>query len=342
MNIVEIKHPTWDSEELWIHLEISNICNYKCWYCWPNYNSGTIKWPNYDLLIKNVSHLIDYYFQNTNKKKVTILFLGGEVTHWKRFQDIIRYFKEKYNAVIELITNASKNMKWWQEIYSDLDKVSISVHGEYADSSHIISVADFLYDKNVYVETNVFMDPQDWDGCEKIVADLTTSKFDWTIHRREIIHETGQRYNDEQKEMIRKPAVRKSAKPTKFVLAPMSDDHPSLVVDDEGKEHLFNYKELLLNKMNKFKGWECDVGVDWISIQANGTISGICGNKLYNDNVSYNIFDEDLIKKFNPIIQPTICELEWCWCIMETNLPKRKVNNIMLENKKIIYIKNAN
>ena len=344
MNIVEIKQPDWDPEHLLIHLEISNICNYKCWYCWPNYNTGTIKWPNYDLLIKNMSHLIDYYLQNTNKKKVTICFLGGEATYWKRLQDIIRYFKEKYNVVIELVTNASKNMKWWEEIYFDLDKVSISVHGEYADSSHIIDVADFLYDKDVYVEANVFMDPRAWDNSEKLVTELITSKFDWTVHRREVIHEHGQRYNDEQQELLRKPAVRKSSKQSKFNLSSsaMSDDYSTLAIDDEGKKHLFNYKEILLSKMNKFKGWECDVGIDWISIQANGTLSGICGNKIYDDAIIYNIFDEKFEEKFSPTITTTTCVFDYCWCMFETNMPKRKISNTMLKNKKIIYIKNAN
>ena len=94
--------------------------------------------------------------------------------------------------------------------------------------------------------------------------------------------------------------------------------------------------------MNKFKGWECDVGIDWISIQANGTLSGICGNNIYDDAVVYNIFDEKFEEKFSPTITPTKCVFDYCWCILETNMPKRKISNTMLKNKKIIYIKNAN
>jgi len=342
MNIVEIKQPGWDAELFWIHLEISNICNYKCWYCFPGYNSGTIKWPDYTTLVKNVSYLIDYYLQHTNKKKIAIHFLGGEVTHWKQFKDVIKFFKEQYDAIIELTTNASKDIKWWDEMYTNLDNVYISVHREYADSTHINNVADFLYEKDVYVEANVFMDPLAWDTCEQIAIALTNSKYNWTINRREIIHNESQRYTDDQEKLLRSETVRKSNKHTGFTLSPVSNNYYTIAIDQTQVEHRFNYKDLLSYKLHTFKGWECDVGIDWLSIQSNGVISGICGNKLYNSGTTYNIYDTNFIESFSPTITSTQCNLDYCWCILETNMPKRKINSAGITSKKIIYIKNAN
>jgi hypothetical protein len=39
-----------------------------------------------------------------------------------------------------------------------------------------------------------------------------------------------------------------------------------------------------INRMNNFKGWECDLGVDWIAFKIDGSVSGICGNSLYANN----------------------------------------------------------
>jgi hypothetical protein len=83
--------------------------------------------------------------------------------------------------------------------------------------------------------------------------------------------------------------------------------------------------------MIQFKGWECNVGVDWLAVHANGEISGICRNGLYEDGITYNLFDTNFKEVFLPKIVPTICVVENCWCIFEVNMPKRKVIPIKAE-----------
>ena len=34
-----------------------NLCNYKCHYCFPGSNEGDVKWPDVDLVLKNLDHL---------------------------------------------------------------------------------------------------------------------------------------------------------------------------------------------------------------------------------------------------------------------------------------------
>lgn len=334
MNMVEIQQRDWDSELFWIELEISNICNYKCYYCFPGYNTGTIKWPDFDLFVKNISHLIDYYKKNTNKKKFAIHILGGEATHWKKFKDFVKYFKENYNATIVLTTNGSKKVSWWDSVHPYLDSVHISVHREYADFKHISDVADLLHEKNVDVEANVFMDPFEWDKCEEILAGLKTSKQQWPINRREV--SMPKRFYTDEQEMMLHEIIRESDKPIKFVIPPMSNDCATTVIDSEGNEHSMGYKEILSKKTIKFKGWDCDLGVHWICVHANGNLSGVCQNRLYNSDVSYNIFDIEFDTNFKPTISSTICHIEYCWCILEANMPKRNIGN--LTNNKVIPI----
>ena len=59
----------------YLHLEYSltNVCNYKCWYCGPELNSGTIRFPeNFDLLVKNLDHVLSVYKEHHNKKRIRI------------------------------------------------------------------------------------------------------------------------------------------------------------------------------------------------------------------------------------------------------------------------------
>jgi wyosine [tRNA(Phe)-imidazoG37] synthetase (radical SAM superfamily) len=66
--IIEIKQKGWKSNTLRVDLILGNICNYKCWYCWPQCNRGDVKWPEFDLVTQNLSCLLDYYLKNSNKR----------------------------------------------------------------------------------------------------------------------------------------------------------------------------------------------------------------------------------------------------------------------------------
>ena len=97
------------------------------------------------------------------------------------------------------------------------------------------------------------------------------------------------------------------------------------VIDDTGKKHRVTDSQIVLDRLNNFKDWQCMVGVLWLDVKYTGDITGICGNRLYNQPQSYNIFDIDFIEKFNPIIEPTTCNQDSCWCTFEAKMPKRKI-----------------
>lgn len=323
MEIKEVKQLGWDSDLLRIELAIGNICNYKCWYCFPGSNEGNLKWPEFDVIVSNLSYLLNYYLKNTNKKRFDFHVLGGEITHWKQFSDFIKYFKDNYDCIFTLTTNASKKMDWWKKIYKQLDYVMISVHNEYSDPLHIREVADFLYEKNVYVVTLVLMDPFKWDKCIDIANTLSASKYKWTIRYSEIIHEFVN-YSKEQKNILEKERHRKGGF-FYFLKTNKSYKSKVKVIDTSGKKHSLKDNAILLKRLNNFKDWNCNVGVDWISIKADGTVSGICGNGLYKEGLTYNILKTDFKEKFNPEIKTTICKQSSCWCMFEANMSKRKI-----------------
>ena len=96
MEIKEVKQ-NWSDKLIRIDLTIGNICNYKCWYCFTGCNEGTLKWPDFDTFTTNLCHLLDYYKEHTNKRKFDFHVMGGEITHWKQFFDLIKFFKENLN-----------------------------------------------------------------------------------------------------------------------------------------------------------------------------------------------------------------------------------------------------
>ena len=60
MKLVRIEN-NWDERALAIDLSIGNVCNYKCWYCFPGSNEGNHKFPDYEIFKNNITHLLNYY-----------------------------------------------------------------------------------------------------------------------------------------------------------------------------------------------------------------------------------------------------------------------------------------
>lgn len=323
MQIVEVDN-NWRSEVLNIDLILGNYCNYKCWYCWPGANAGTIKFPDLELLKKNISHLINYYRKNTKKKVFDIHFCGGEPTHWKHFPEFIRFLKENFNCLISMTSNGSKKLEWWEKNVKYFDRIHLSCHHEFVELEEYRNLCDYIYEQNVIVSVSVMMDPNKWDKCMDIIDYLKKSKRQWTIRYVEII-DKNVIYTDEQKSVLSKHRARRVNlwyfwKNNKYYRSKV------VVKDETGKTHRFQDNEILLKKLNNFSGWECSVGVNWINISMNGTISGTCGEHLYKNDFNYNLYDLDFEKVFNPVIQSTPCTKIECRCVIETVMPKKKSN----------------
>lgn len=322
MEIIEVKQ-NWKDDLIRIDLTIGNYCNYKCWYCWPGSNEGNLRFPDFDMFTKNLSHLLDHYIKTTNKRKFDFHIMGGEVTHWPKFFDLIKFCKERYDCIFTLTTNGSKKLSFWEEAAPYLDYVSISTHHEFCDPVHVRNVADLLYEKNVIVNSIVLMDPFHWDKCMGIIEQLKQSKRKWSIRYLEIIHDTVS-YTEEQKKILKTTRART---PNLWWFFKNNKSYRSKVkvTDSAGKKHNVSDGEIILRRLNQFKGWQCSLGVNWIAIKADGTVSGICSSGLFKNHEKYNILDPDFVEKFNPVIEYTVCNLEHCWCPFESNMDKRKV-----------------
>jgi organic radical activating enzyme len=333
MEIVEVKQ-NWPNDYFRIELSLGDICNYQCWYCWEDAHAAKYKWPNYELLVKNLSHLLDHYIKNTNKRKFEISLLGGECTHWKKFIPFVKHFKENYNCIFTLTTNGYKSLSWWERALPYLDQVTISHHQKFTDPVHLRDLADLCYKNKVLVDIAMLMDPTCWDECMASIEYYKKSKHTWSITLVEIIHRDIN-YTADQLKFISKVRARRTN--LFFYLRVNKKFRSSVrVIDSNNKVHKISDNHLILNRLNQFKGWQCEVGVHWLSIKNSGSISGICGNGLYKDIETFNIFDVDFDTKFNPVVESTVCQQDRCWCSFEANMFKQRP--IGLVNKKVIPI----
>lgn len=306
-----------------IEYMLGNLCNHKCSYCFPGSNEGTYPWPDVEVVKKNLGHLLDHYKKH-GKTQFQFYIIGGEPTLWKDLPNLCFFLKEKYNAIINISTNGTRKLDWWQDNCKAFDTIEISVHHEFANVDHLMSVADLIYMSDVSVVCNVMMDPDHFDKCKSIVEQMKRSRKRWPIMAKNV-HFNGQtRYTDEQRDYLISNLKRI---PNLFwywrtLKNPVFRTRVDVVDIRNKKFKAPNNGWFALYDLNRFKGWECNLGVDHIEIFQDGTISGNCRQRIYGLNTYYNLYDSKFTDVFQPTIGPVICQQSLCGCTSEIMIKK--------------------
>lgn len=320
--IIEIQND--QTRRLRINYEITDVCNYKCWYCFPGSNDGTVRWPDAEVVKQNLTTLINYYLDSELVDDVTLSFLGGEPTLWPEFGNVVEYISKNTSAKIYVITNASRTVEWWKNYADYLTNVTISVHHERADLDHIEAVCQVLYNKGISFYTDVLMDHTHWQKCVDIVNQLCASEIGYLVISKPVLIDGATHYDVQQRSYLQNTVKRM---PT----GDMFDRHKDLIslvpnltaVFDNGETHTTKDENFfIMNRLNEFLGWDCNLGINLVYINKYGELTGSCRQKLYELDYYYNINDANF--NFNPKILPVKCRQPSCLCPGEVALAKKK------------------
>jgi organic radical activating enzyme len=320
------------NKTLRIMYDLGNVCNYKCWYCFPGSNEGTTGWPEVEIVKYNIVKLIQFYFDNSFND-INLNLLGGEPSLWKDLGEFVLFIKTnikpKWNQKlrISMQTNSSRTLRWWKEYGIYFDHVSISVHGERADPLHVSKVGQILVDQGVFCFASVLMDHMNWDKCVKIVDDMLKTNTSFMIEVKPIHLGGVYQYSEQQLNYMKSSIKRKF--PIKQIIQNLKtvSSIPTFkgTFSDGSVIKTKSVNDFTINGHPNFNGWECSLGQSWLYIDRDGRLTGTCKNKIYGIDYFYNINDKQFVEKFNPTLQPTICQQNECLCQGEVVLPKRKI-----------------
>jgi len=319
--INEIKNNQPD-DTVRIEYMLGNLCNHKCHYCFPGSNEGDAPWPDLDLVKKNLSHLLNHY-RSIGKTKSNIFLVGGEPTLWKGLEELCLHLKQEHDVIIEMSTNGTRKVNWWKKNAINFDHIGVSVHREFANISHLIEVCDVLYESGSFVNADVMIDPTAFDECVDIVEQLKESKYKWPIIAKVVNFDGLHRYTDTQlkyfEESIKRyPLIewyeKTTRKPQKQI---------TIIKDNDDIINIQSDSWLTRNNLNYFKGWMCNLGVDFIKIFADGSITGNCQQSILGN---HNLYDKNFVNNFYPNITPVRCTKSICVCNEEMICNKRKLS----------------
>ena len=264
----------FDNRVLRVNWHLGNTCTYKCSYCDPSLNSGDIPWPSVDRAKKIIDDIVSIYSTQYNKNTFIFEITGGEPTVYPGIEELCRHMKS-LGIFIQLCTNGSRTVRWWEENAENFSLITNSYHVEFTDVKHLTAVCNTVIDKGVIANALVLLDPFNFD---KVKNDLEYMKefgnFGISVRRVEDRNSTStikrsSAYTDEQLLYLNNNVDIKEK-----ITIPFSDNmrHQPILIKEDNTQQIVNENTVYSTDDNNFLGWDCYAGIDTLSLDVNGNI----------------------------------------------------------------------
>ena len=330
--------------------EVSDICPFKCWYCPENTWGGNTKTP---FTWDQCSDFLDMLVERT--PACSFVITGGEPTDWPLFPKLLNkiyvpdsVFRDDFGWYIYVQSNMSKSKEFIDEWIDNTHYVIASYHPNVINTSKkrnkwFEKVLSFKY--RTHLQLRILMDPRHWDHCLEIFHNLNDDSIILepliilNYHEgkdnpipgavgEEITSDFTKEYTPEQIEILNELKIKIGNTVYKTSPTPgyrlngvmlKINNGETRILKDQSPAHV--YQQLVSKKLNRFKGWHCEIGFKDLFVRPTGDIAGsICMS--YKGSYIGNITNIDQIKWPT---KATICPYKWCLCQSDVMIPKYKV-----------------
>ena len=310
-NLTSISRNT-DRKTTVVEWTLGNRCTYACSYCPKVLHDGSAGWHDHKKLTDFLDICYDHYHGYLGRE-VIVQYTGGEPTVYPKFKNLISYAKDR-GIMQSMISNASRTTRFWKEIVPYFDKIHLSYHGEFATPDHFIEVAKIV-EQNTDLHVNMLMIPDRFDELLGIAARIRDACPSANIQLKPLQIGFGDElypYTETEKYVL--DNMHRFSKH-----APRGNMPTGMlkITNEDGSTELTVSNKLLLEGMNKFCGWTCDIGLDTLNVDMWGEIYG----GLCRVGGSYgNIYTGE----YTLPADPTVCNKEWCTCHLDIMVTKQK------------------
>lgn len=280
---------------------LSSKCNYRCSYCPSFLHDGKSPGPDLSTAIDFVTELN----QQIPTKTICFRFSGGEPTYWKHFIDLATHIRSCGNY-FSFLSNGSRDLEYFTTMSKLTDGLILSYHEEYANPQHFINIGQIM---NCPVVVNMMVSPENFDRSVTVSEQL--HKGGLAVWPKIITDKVGDVTN-------RVPVF---TAPQENLLK----DWPYFGQVDDSKIHRGKLlldgnpttaNNLIINNLNRHKGWTCYSGLDQINVD-------LTGNVYRADcKVGGSI---GTIENFELPTSPQICNKDLCSCLSDIYLKKEYV-----------------
>lgn len=311
----------YDNKVLRVNWHLGNTCTYKCSYCDPILNNGSISWVSLERCKEVVDTILDVYKTKFNKEIFMFELTGGEPTVYPYIDEFSDYLKSK-GIYVSLCTNGSRSLRWWDKFGTNFNAITNSYHAEFTDVKHLVNVCNLLRNKGVNAFALVLLDPNNF---EKVSNDIEYMKEHGTfgvfvrkVYKRNEHSNESRDYSEEQLEYLKNnsyiaPRVQVSIQPELI--------YKTFWMDVKGNSIETNENYIVGTVDNNFKNWKCYGGIDTLSLDIQGSIfPAYCYTGIQNKIGNWRTDD---IKNINWPSKPMQCN-SLCTCVHDVK--SRKIN----------------
>jgi organic radical activating enzyme len=316
--LVEIKQMQPSLYLTWV---INNICTNQCSYCPPVLHDGKNHHYDWNDARRFSQYLIQKY------PKIHLAISGGEPTLSPFLPDLVDMFYQAGHPV-GITSNGSRTVRYYESLAKKLSYVCLSYHPSFPDH-------DFVNKALVcgdYTRTvvHVMMDSRYFDQCMQKYHEFCS--YETLIVEPVRINEwlpgnkDGRDYTPKQLDILKNlpgkgPTLKHPKRTTKRIKSLIGAD---FYMDDGTVESDGNAQVLMNQGKNRFKGWQCNIGIESLFVHYYGAIQrGNCpvGEPTFIGNVK----DLDAV---NWPSDPVICTEEFCICTTDIAVSKKKISDI--------------
>lgn len=281
-----------ENNELIVQWNLGNTCNYVCEYC-PSYlHSGKIQWPELSLIQQTLIKIKN----NFPDKNIRLEFLGGEVTLYSDFIELMKFCKEN-NFKSTILSNGSRTLRYWEELSPYLDRILLTFHVEEADKIHFSNVIDLLVKNKIEPIIHIaMMKDKFWELVSyknQLRTDFPKLIIDsiLMLDKLGLFNYNGYYYDYDNSQI-------------EYVKQQEFHSMSYVIEYDNGETHEVNLVDVREHDLNNFSGFTCGTTLSIIVINFNGYVS----TSLCNQRPKINLHTEDI----NQIFVPIVCAADKC------------------------------
>ncbi len=304
---------------------LNQSCPFHCWYC-PEFihkgRNNTFDWKDCDKFLDMLLERFPF---------AVISMSGGEPTTWPYFEKLVDKVVGSGKRIhVGVNSNLIRTKDWWSRMAPKLSGVSASYHPSVIQTE---SDRSDWFDKlkmiSAETETNlrVMMDPRHWDHCMEVLENFKGGTQTFGVEPVRLLNyfegfdlvNYNIEYTPQQDEIL---------KTLDFIPAGVITDNVkkkqyhslSRMIDEDGYYHrVDHFAPIVLNKMNQFKDWKCNIGIESLYINQDGQIKrGNC----FEGGIIGTILEPEKIRWAT---EPITCSFDVCHCFTDIRISKWKV-----------------
>lgn len=292
-------------ESIKVEWNLGKRCNYDCSYCPSIIHDNHSPHTDINILEKTIDRLVEI------GKPLRISLTGGEPCVHPDIEDLFDYMKRKEISWVNITTNGTRGYQWYLQNEMFFNHLVFSLHFEHEWTRIFDTVLKFYDSTERDFFVNVMAHHDKMDNVRTVVKKFDEIGIRYAIRRIRWTEGDHNVFDD----------LRYNGKDLEWILNKNSTVKPDCVIESEDGSPLFYHcNDIIKNKLNNFKGWSCNAGIESLMINWDGDVhratcrvGGSLGN-IYQGT-------------FKIPTEPILCTRDWCTCAADIPLTKEKIND---------------